>query len=50
MTLLQKLVAMQSQLNDAIVEGELDFFIEDQHKDLNRLLEQTIQTLGSEKK
>lgn len=50
MTLLQKLINMQSQLGEATAEGELDLFIEDQHKDLYRLLEQTIRTLGSESK
>jgi hypothetical protein len=38
MSLLQELVNMQSQLQEAETEGELDLFIADQHKDLNRLL------------
>jgi hypothetical protein len=50
MTLLQKLIAMQSQLSEATIEGELDQFIDDQHEDLHRLLDQAIRVLGSESK
>jgi hypothetical protein len=50
MTLMQRLVNMQSQLQEAEQNGELDLFIEDQHKDLNRLLEQTILNMGREQK
>jgi hypothetical protein len=42
MTLIQNLINMQSQLQEAEREGELDLFITDQHKDLDRLLEQAI--------
>lgn len=42
MSLMLRLINMQSQLQDAEREGELDLFIEDQHKDLDRLLEQAI--------
>lgn len=42
MSLMQRLINMQSQLQEATIEGELDNFIEDQHKDLDRLLEQAI--------
>jgi hypothetical protein len=48
MTLLQKLIAMQSQLSEATIEGELDQFIDDQHEDLHRLLDQAIRVLGSD--
>jgi hypothetical protein len=48
MTLLQKLIAMQSQLSEATIEGELDQFIDDQHEDLHRLLDQAIRVLGKE--
>jgi hypothetical protein len=45
MSLLQELVIMQSQLQEATIEGELDLFIQDQHKDLNRLFTATITEL-----
>jgi hypothetical protein len=48
MTLLQKLIAMQSQLSEATIEGELDQFIDDQHEDLHGLLDQAIRVLGRE--
>jgi hypothetical protein len=48
MTLLQKLIAMQSQLSEATIEGELDQFIDDQHEDLHRLLDHAIRVLGKE--
>lgn len=42
MSFIQSLINMQSQLQEAEREGELDLFIADQHKDLDRLLEQAI--------
>lgn len=38
MSLMQRLVNMQYQLQEAEIEGELDQFISDQHEELNRLL------------
>lgn len=45
MNLMNELVNMQYQLQEATENGELDLFIEDQHEDLNKLLTATMYVL-----
>lgn len=45
MNLMKEIVCMESQLQEAVENGELDLFIEDQHKDLKRLLIATMYVL-----
>ncbi|WP_308636149.1 hypothetical protein [Paenibacillus silvisoli] len=50
MTLLQKLINMQSQLQEHEKDGELHTFIFENHEDLYRLLDQAIRVMGRDEK